>query len=217
MAAQATRADAIVAEVDMHRHLVRLRVLAGALDPCRGWLLAGPVAIRCALGRGGVRAAKREGDGATPLALLRLGPGFRRADRGPRPPTGLPLRPIGPRDGWCDAAADRNYDRPVRLPYPASAEAMRREDGLYDLVVTLGWNERPRVRGHGSAIFLHIARPRLLPTEGCIALDKAALRRLLAHVGPRTEIGVSRWVNGPVHRTRRCRPAHASPRKRSPW
>ena len=31
-------------------------------------------------------------------------------------------------DGWCDEPADRNYNRPVRLPYSASAETMLRND-----------------------------------------------------------------------------------------
>ena len=87
----------------------------------------------------------------------------------------LPARAIRPDDGWCDASADRNYNRPVRHPYSASAERLWRSDGLYDLVVVLAYNERPRVRGRGSAIFMHVARPGYAPTEGCIALARAHL------------------------------------------
>lgn len=91
----------------------------------------------------------------------------------------LPVQPLKPDDGWCDAVADRNYNRKVRHPYPASAEQMWRGDALYDLVVVLDYNERPRVRGKGSAIFMHVARPGFLPTEGCIALRAGDLRKLL--------------------------------------
>ena len=97
-----------------------------------------------------------------------------------RPRSGLPMQHIRPDDGWSDDARDRNYNRPVTHPYPASAEQLWRPDGLYDLVVVLDHNERPRVRGHGSAVFIHIARPDMAPTAGCIALRPRDLVRLLA-------------------------------------
>jgi L,D-peptidoglycan transpeptidase YkuD (ErfK/YbiS/YcfS/YnhG family) len=113
-----------------------------------------------------------------------------RPDRGRRPPTRLPVRPIRRADGWCDAPTDRNYNRSVRHPYPASAERLWREDGLYDLVVLLSHNARPRVRGAGSAVFMHLARPGYRPTEGCIALSRAHLLRLLQRLGVGAQIRV---------------------------
>ena len=92
------------------------------------------------------------------------------------------LRRITPVSGWCDAPGDRNYNRQVTLPYPASAETLWRDDGLYDLVLVLDHNHRPRVQGAGSAIFVHVARPGHRPTEGCIALTRADLVQLLAHL-----------------------------------
>lgn len=86
-------------------------------------------------------------------------------------------------DGWCDAPSDRNYNRPVQLPYPASTERMWRDDGLYDVVGILDHNARPRMRGRGSAIFLHVARDGYRPTEGCVALSRRDLMRVLAIVG----------------------------------
>lgn len=142
----------------------------------------------CAIGRSGRRAVKCEGDGATPLGPLALHRVLYRSDKGPRPRTGLPIGRIRPGDGWCDAPADPNYNRPVRHPYPASAEHMWRADALYDVVVVLGHNVRPRARNRGSAIFMHLARPGYTPTEGCIALRGDHLRRLLALLGPRSTI-----------------------------
>jgi len=113
-----------------------------------------------------------------------------RADRMKRPRTLLPVRPLDPDDGWCDAIGDRNYNRPVRLPYPAGAERLWREDGLYDIVVVLDYNDRPRARGRGSAIFMHVARPDYAPTEGCLALARAHLLRLLGRLGARSAIRV---------------------------
>ncbi|MBB3972987.1 L,D-peptidoglycan transpeptidase YkuD (ErfK/YbiS/YcfS/YnhG family) [Hansschlegelia beijingensis] len=129
---------------------------------------------------------KREGDGATPRADLPLRRVWRRADRGPRPATALAVRTTRPDDGWCDAPESPCYNRPVRSPFRASHERMWREDGLYDLVVELGWNDRPPRPGRGSAIFMHAARPGFAPTAGCVALAPAALRRLIARLGPQT-------------------------------
>jgi L,D-peptidoglycan transpeptidase YkuD (ErfK/YbiS/YcfS/YnhG family) len=156
----------------------------------RGILRLGPLAFACALGRGGCRARKREGDGATPIGRWRLRRVLYRADRLPRPRTALPVRAIARHDGWCDAAGDRNYNRQVRHPYPASAERLWRSDALYDLIVVLGYNDAPRIRGRGSAIFMHVARPGLAPTEGCIALARAHLVLLLRHAGRRASVAV---------------------------
>ena len=156
----------------------------------RGVVRLGGLAFPCALGRSGRSPRKREGDGATPVGRWRLMAVLYRPDRGRRPPSGLPVRPIRPDDGWCDAPADRNYNRPVRHPYPASAERLWRNDDLYDLVVVLSHNARPRVRGAGSAVFMHLARPGYRPTAGCIALRRPHLMRLLERVGTGARICV---------------------------
>jgi L,D-peptidoglycan transpeptidase YkuD (ErfK/YbiS/YcfS/YnhG family) len=135
---------------------------------------------RCALGRGGVRVAKREGDGATPGGVLPLRRVLYRADRVPIPRTLLPREPIGEQDGWCDDPDHADYNRQVRLPHPGRHEELWRRDGLYDVVGVLGWNDAPVVRGRGSAIFLHVASADYRPTEGCVALAEADLLAVLA-------------------------------------
>lgn len=135
---------------------------------------------RCALGRGGIRADKREGDGATPPGRLRITRLLYRADRGARPPGALPAEPIAPADGWCDDPAHADYNRQVSLPHPARHEELWRRDAVYDVIGVLDWNLSPVRPGRGSAIFLHLARPDFAPTEGCVALQDRALRALLA-------------------------------------
>lgn len=156
----------------------------------QGLIEAGGAVFRCALGRSGVTGSKHEGDGATPRGPLPVLYGFWRPDRVRRPQTALGLVAIGAGMGWCDAPADRNYNRPVPLPYPASHEEMRRQDGLYDMGAVLDWNVTQRRRGAGSAIFLHIARPGFRPTEGCIAVEEKTMRRLLSLIGPGTVFNV---------------------------
>ncbi len=136
--------------------------------------------LRVAWGRAGFTAHKQEGDSATPLGLLPLRRVLYRADRLPRPRAAVPLEPIAPNDGWCDDPSDRSYNQAVSLPYPARHEELWRGDGLYDVVGVLGWNDRPVMRGSGSAIFLHVATADYAPTEGCVALSLADLLRVLA-------------------------------------
>ena len=151
-----------------------------------GQLDIGGRKVRCALGPAGVKPAaeKREGDLASPIGVWPIREVLFRPDRGDPPLTGLPAKPISPDDGWCDEAADPAYNRPVKLPYPASAETMWREDHLYDLVVVLGHNDDPVVPGLGSCIFLHIARPDYAPTHGCVAVTREDLEALLAKAAP---------------------------------
>jgi len=151
----------------------------------------GSARMRCALGRAGITAAKSEGDGATPLGDFAMRRLLYRPDREARPPTALACQAIRRDDGWCDAPRDGNYNRMVRLPYPASAEALWRDDRIYDLIVALGYNDDPVVAGKGSAIFLHLAAVDFSPTAGCVALARADLLAVLAAAD-----GTSRVVIG---------------------
>lgn len=146
--------------------------------------------FRCAVGRGGIRVDKREGDGATPAGAWTLREVFYRADRMAAPQTRLPLRALRPDDGWCDAPGDRFYNRLVRLPYPASAEVLWRRDSVYDIIVVAGYNDAPVVPGKGSAIFLHLARSRYQPTAGCVAFAPGDLLKILSVVDPRSRLDV---------------------------
>jgi L,D-peptidoglycan transpeptidase YkuD (ErfK/YbiS/YcfS/YnhG family) len=153
--------------------------------------LAG-VETQCALGREGVIPAedKREGDGCSPLGVWPIRRVLYRPDRQAPPETALPIEAMAPDDGWCDAPTDPNYNRQVKLPYPASCEQMWREDGVYDIVVVLGHNDDPVRPAMGSAIFLHLAKPGYPGTEGCVALDIADMRRLLELAEPGAAVAI---------------------------
>jgi L,D-peptidoglycan transpeptidase YkuD (ErfK/YbiS/YcfS/YnhG family) len=157
----------------------------------RGTLRFGGNSYPCVLGRGGVVVDKREGDGATPLGRFPLRRVLYRADRGGAPTTSLPVSAIAADDGWCDAPSDPAYNRPVKLPYPASAEALYRQDRLYDLLVVLGHNDAPVRPGAGSAIFLHVAPEDGGPTAGCIALAPEHLRAILRTATPASAVVVA--------------------------
>src|SRR4051794_23429720 len=108
-----------------------------------GLLRIGNTVFRCALGRSGIRRDKREGDGGTPAGTWSIRHVLYRDDRIARPETGLPVQAITLHDGWCDAPDDPQYNRPITLPYHASAEQLWRADHLYDLVAVVGYNDAP--------------------------------------------------------------------------
>lgn len=154
--------------------------LVEAIVHADGRLILQGQMFRAALGKGGVRADKQEGDGATPSGILPLRRVLYRADRVAIPACAVPREALAPEDGWCDASGDPMYNRSVRLPYSGRHEELWRRDEVYDLIGVLGWNDAPVERNRGSAIFLHVARPDYAPTEGCVALALPDLRRVLA-------------------------------------
>ena len=173
----------------MHRiSLSRIEVRARPGDRRRGWMNAGPLRITVALGRAGIKANKREGDGATPAGRFRPVRLWWRDDRGPRPQTLLPVRRIGRNDAWCEDPENRHYNRPFQRAANQPGDRLRRDDALYDLIVEIDHNTRPRIAGRGSAVFIHVARPAFAPTAGCVALRSRDLQRLLSRLNSKTSI-----------------------------
>jgi L,D-peptidoglycan transpeptidase YkuD (ErfK/YbiS/YcfS/YnhG family) len=167
---------------------IHVRALPGRRS--QGLLVAGGRTFRVALGRAGIKAAKREGDGATPAGRfhpLRL---WWRADRLSRPRTRLPARRIAPDDAWCEDPADRRYNRPFRRSATEPGDRLLRDDGLYDLIVEIDHNTRPRIAGLGSAVFIHVARGNFGPTAGCVALSRRNLLQFLQGLTIRTRINI---------------------------
>jgi L,D-peptidoglycan transpeptidase YkuD (ErfK/YbiS/YcfS/YnhG family) len=151
---------------------------------------AGPLRCHAAIGRSGITSIKREGDGATPRATMRLLSGFFRADKCCRIKTLLPLKSIRADMLWCDAPAHACYNQLVKAPFKPSHECMKRNDRLYDVCLVMDWNVSSKRRGKGSAIFFHIAKPDYSPTEGCIVISPADMRRLLPYLSPATTVTV---------------------------
>ena len=168
--------------------VVRVRARPGSRT--RGVLIAGGRAIAVVLGRSGIVANKREGDGATPRGCFRPVRLWWRADRSPRPRTALPVRRIDRHVAWCEDPADRRYNRPFRRSANEPGDRLWRDDALYDLIIEIDHNTRPRVAGRGSAVFLHVARPDRSPTAGCVAMAAGDLSRLLVRLGRRTRINI---------------------------
>ncbi len=149
---------------------------------------------RCSLGKKGLILAnlKREGDNKSPIGEWPIRRVFYRPDRLNCPETKLETFALSPSMGWSDDPEDsENYNRLVNLPYAYSHEKLWRDDGVYDIIVELGYNDQPPILGNGSAIFMHIKRNEYEGTEGCVALAKEHLLELLedAQIGDYVKIG----------------------------
>ena len=163
-------------------------IRAAAGNPRRGWMTTGGMIAPVALGRGGIRANKREGDGGTPKGTFRPRRLWWRADRHLRPRTFLPVRAIRPDDAWCEDPGSRHYNQPIRRDRDGGGDRLQRDDHLYDFLVEIDHNSSPRIAHRGSAVFLHLARENFAPTAGCVAMTKSAMLRLLQRLGPDTKI-----------------------------
>lgn len=164
----------------MKHKIAHIRVHASALCRTKGRLTIGSVSFACVLGRSGIVTAKREGDGATPRGTLPLRSVLQRLDRGPRIASCLPVRAIRPTDAWCDDVRDRRYNTLIQRPLTDNAEErLTRGDRLYNVIVPLGWNDGPIIKGRGSAIFWHLSRENGTPTAGCVATTPEVFRKVL--------------------------------------
>ncbi|MCR9175039.1 MAG: L,D-transpeptidase family protein [Alphaproteobacteria bacterium] len=157
----------------------------------KGLLRFEDLVFPCALGRSGITEAKREGDGGTPPGRYPLRSLFYRPDRAPPPPGRLHPIPLQRDYGWGDDCNHpETYNRLILLPAASGHEVLWREDEIYDLILVIGYNDAPPIPGRGSAIFLHLARPGLTPTEGCVALARSDLLALLDRIGPETPMEI---------------------------
>ncbi|PCJ60707.1 MAG: hypothetical protein COA65_03175 [Rhodospirillaceae bacterium] len=156
-----------------------------------GVAMWGDARFCCALGREGVTTTKREGDHATPAGEFPFRRVLYRADHLAPPKTSLPVAPICPQDGWCDAPQHKAYNRPIAFPFTASAERLWRADARYDLVLIPGHNDTPPNPGKGSAIFVHLAGAGYPPTEGCVAFALADLQKILSEADTTSRLCIS--------------------------
>ena len=152
----------------------------------------------CAIGKNGTVSAneKLEGDGKTPVGKWEILKVLFRGDRVSLEERAilsqdLEIAPLCQRDGWCDEPEDPYYNQAVIIPYSSRYENLwQDQENTYDLIVILGYNIDPTVPGRGSAIFLHVAKPGLSPTEGCIAMHRNDLLELLSLVNSRSLIDI---------------------------
>lgn len=174
-----------------HCSNVTVRRKPGAA-PHLGLLSISNFTFPCLLGRNGITTTKFEGDGATPAGQWRIMYGLYRPDRISIPATRLPMSPILPDDGWCDAPGNSNYNRPVKLPYRDGHEELFRKDRLYDVCLVLDYNISTRIQHRGSAVFFHLSNPNQKPTAGCVAVEPETMLYILSMISDQTILQICR-------------------------
>jgi len=161
-------------------------------------LIVGNESFRCATGRNGLSKNKKEGDGCTPVGTFSFREVFYRADKIVKPICQLPIRELTKSDCWCDDPKDSNYNRFVMLPYAASHEELWRKDDVYDVIVVIGYNDRPIHPGAGSAIFMHVTEGDYLATSGCVSLALDDLLKVVSNLTLQSTIRIEQAAEHPV-------------------
>ena len=154
-------------------------------------LLVDDFIFKCSTGKKGLKKSKKEGDKCTPIGLFSLGKIYYRPDRLDRPETNLKIIPIKKNMGWCDDPKSENYNKLIKLPFEYSCEKLYKRENIYDIIIVLDFNINPIIKNKGSAIFIHVAKKNYLKTEGCIAVKKTHLLKIIKEIRADTKVVIS--------------------------
>ena len=155
------------------------------------YLLFNDYRIKCALGKRGIGNKKKEGDFITPRGIFKIKFILYRKDRIKNLNTILKKIKIKKKMGWCDDVSSDEYNKLITLPSKYKYEKLFRKDNVYDIVLVLNYNMKPIRKFKGSAIFIHIAKQKFTKTEGCIAIKKNELKKIVKKINHNTRIKIS--------------------------
>ena len=156
-----------------------------------GYLKYKDFKFKCALGKAGIGEKKREGDNVTPTGTFKIVKIYYRSDRVKKISSKLRLIEITKNMGWCDDPNSKNYNKLINLPSKYSHERLFKKDNIYDIIVILNYNMKPIIKNKGSAIFIHVAKKNYQSTQGCIALKKNDLLKLLSKISKNIKIKIN--------------------------
>ena len=146
--------------------------------------------LRCSIGKRGISIKKREGDKKTPKGEFRLKYILYRKDRIFKLKTKLKKIPINKKMGWCDDPNSDQYNKIINYPFKFSAEKLWKKENIYDIIIVIDYNLNPVIKNKGSAIFLHIAKKKYQPTNGCIAVNKKNIRLITSTINKKTKLKI---------------------------
>ena len=144
--------------------------------------------VKCAIGKSGISNKKREGDNCTPKGTFKFIEVFYRKDRNNKIKTLLKKTSITKNMGWCDDPKSKHYNKLIKFPFSMSAEKLFLKKNIYDICLVLNYNMSPIKKGKGSAIFFHLASKEYSPTQGCIAISKFNMIKILKLINKQTKI-----------------------------
>ena len=146
--------------------------------------------IKCAIGKRGIKTKRKEGDFITPKGTFRIKLILYRKDRIKNFKSFVPKLSITKKMGWCDDSKSKKYNRLIKYPFAFSSEKLFRKDNVYDIILVLNYNMNPTKKYKGSAIFIHIAKKKYDATEGCVAIKKVNLLKLIKSLKKNTKIKI---------------------------
>ena len=154
------------------------------------YLTYGNYNVKCAVGKRGINLKKREGDLITPKGIFKIKAIYYRKDRVKELKTKIKKIIITKDIGWCDDPKSKYYNKQIKYPFKYKTEKLYRADNIYDIILVLDFNYNPIKRNKGSAIFIHVAKRKLSPTKGCVAIKKSELRRLSRLIDKNTVVKI---------------------------
>ena len=90
--------------------------------------------------------------------------------------------------GWCDDARSKKYNQLIYLPSIHNHEKLFKKENIYDIILVLNYNMNPIKKNKGSAIFIHLAKKNYKKTEGCIAIKKNQLLKIIKEIKINTKV-----------------------------
>ena len=145
---------------------------------------------KCSIGKRGIGYKKKEGDLITPKGRYRIKYILYRKDKIKRIQTKIKKIVIKKNMGWCDDPNSKLYNKLIKLPSTFSYEKLYRSDNVYDIILVLNYNMKPIIKHKGSAIFIHVSKSNYKKTEGCVALKKTHLLKILKQLKKNTLVKI---------------------------
>jgi L,D-peptidoglycan transpeptidase YkuD (ErfK/YbiS/YcfS/YnhG family) len=147
--------------------------------------------IKCAVGKRGIGFKKKEGDLITPKGTYNLSGLLYRKDRVKNLKSNLKKNIINKSTGWCNDPKSKDYNKQIKLPFKYSHEKLYIRENIYDIILVLNYNMQPIKKNKGSAIFIHVAKKGFNPTQGCVAIKKKELRKIIKRINIRTKVKIT--------------------------
>lgn len=144
--------------------------------------------VKCAIGKKGIGKKQKEGDQITPKGIFRVKKILYRKDKVKGLKSKIKKIPIKKGMGWCDDPLSKDYNKLIYYPFKYGSENLYKKNNIYDIILVLNFNMQPIKKAKGSAIFIHVAKNNFQPTEGCIAIKKIELKKLVNFIKDKTKI-----------------------------
>ena len=148
--------------------------------------------VKCAVGKRGIGFKKKEGDFLTPIGLYKIKYILYRKDRIKKIPSKFRKITIKKNMGWCDDPKSKQYNKLVNLPFSYGCEQLFKKENIYDIILVLNYNMNPVKKNKGSAIFVHVAKKNYEKTQGCVAVTKQDLLKILKKIKVKTKVKIER-------------------------